>query len=105
MAQILINNNITCKYFFYILENSELGKRFKIERDDFPAVVVFVKNNLKGKLILFNTNSRQNIILLWGQSQLSTLHFSFEKKNRRKKIMGVFFPGAISLLRVKVKDN
>jgi len=31
-------------------ENSELGKRFKIERDDFPAVLVFVKNNLKGSI-------------------------------------------------------
>ena len=35
------------------LENSELGERFKIERDDFPAVIVFVKNNIEGMFLVF----------------------------------------------------
>jgi len=31
-------------------ENSELGERFEIERDDFPAVIGFVKNNIEGSI-------------------------------------------------------
>jgi hypothetical protein len=34
--------------FLIFLENAELGDRFKVSKDDFPAVFIFVKDNLKG---------------------------------------------------------
>ena len=56
---LIIYLNIYCKFFtfcnscIFFLENSELGERFKIERDDFPAVIVFVKNNIEGMFLVF----------------------------------------------------
>ena len=49
---------------FLYAENSELGDRFKVSKDDFPAVFLFVKDNKKGieKLEKKSLQIKQNII-------------------------------------------
>ena len=38
-------------YILPCLENDELGRRFRVTKDDYPTVILFVKNNQEGVFV------------------------------------------------------